>query len=1470
VAGRDDFKVPVKEALARRVAFRCSNPDCRRVTVGPQAVAAGDASIGVAAHITAAAPGGPRYDAEMTATQRAGSGNGIWLCQSCSRQIDVDPTGYTVEVLQRWKAQSEVMAFREFATGRLVIPRALLPMAEDEHGNPLFQLIVNGGPVDLRALMLRLGAAAQADLEGFKRAFTVPRNTVSLTLTFEGPGGNLALTAAEVARSSQLANGLCVVAAPGAGKTVMLLQIAESILTTGEDVALFVPMSEWAAANMGLLEAVSLRASFGGLDIAALRAAATAGRLVLILDAWNELDGAARTRAVHSLSRLRRELPLLRIVASTRRQALDVPGLDAIVSLQGLSSQQQQLLARELRGAAGERQLERARRTPGLRELMATPLYLRTLLAVPPEEAETTTKEAVLNRMVEHHERIAEHAQALHAELHGCHRNFLVELAGMANAAGRTALTEAEARAAINRVQQTLVAEGQLAVALSPAAVLDSLVAHHVLVRIGGPERVLAFHHQQLQEWFASFEVERIMLTAGSGAAGDRQHLCREILDRRPWEESVLFACERLVNRAEGRAAVACAVCEALVVDPMLAALIVSRVGDAVWDDIGEDFLNFGRRWHRPDEVDRAVRFMVISGRPEFAALIWPLVSDPDLQVHLSALRAAPRFSIRVLGVDAEQRLIALPDDVREHVLSEIASHSGLEGMELAARLAKADLNPRVQQSVVELLLFRGAERLALDVLEEAPDVLWQEMARRRARSFKDEDARARMARAEREVIAQEQDPTARLWRMLHAEYPLPEIAREIEAFFAGDEWPARGEHATRLVVECVSRAPDAVLAALQRQLVTYGNVPAGAGELLHRLPDIDDGPIAALAVDPDRDDRQALDAASIVGSRTVRALLRHQIDLRIARDGGPWDRQGGDRFLRLRSRVERSRRHAFVAAWLDEAHAQVEPRAIEVLAEALAQHGRPDREEEPFLVEEPLMARLVGSLREMGSRLLDSPTTTRGQMADVAAAMGRLAKPELLPYLLILLQEDLRRWRVGRAARARRDPGDHSDAAWDWTHYYARALTAIGGNEVVEALRPYLDDLEFGEAAAGVFCAIDARRRGVSKKASAFFTPKFVRVVENRAARQRGDLQDSPLGTIVFDAIERLLDGEPSTDVQRHALKLAAIAVEMPYRDRRGVIARLLAAPLPIRAKREFVVALVRAGETLDADFVLDGVRSYLETAGISPWMLQHGQTWELDEWLALLAFTDRPQSVLEGFDLLPAVHRSWRLRRGMLEALRYAPGPEVEQALADIARRTPELIAQEDWLRALLERHKPSAIQTLLDLVRDAPAIEGDRETDHWRVTQTLSNIVERNAELRRELLRRLDDPEHVRAHDLIERLLAAAPDRQALLAIVERYGQTGRAFDSTLGRAVEEMAHERRAEPEWSPGVYEIAAIPATELRRDLLRRVGEGGAAGIVAAGCLRYLDEWHDRHGTSQAEPRHPDLASGIRWPILPA
>src|ERR1035437_3415661 len=109
---RDDFPLQVKESLGKRVSFRCSNPACRKPTSGTQENPAKAINLGVAAHITAAAPDGPRHDPELTTDARTSGSNGIWLCQSCAKLIDNDKQRYTVIILNRWKTISEAAALR--------------------------------------------------------------------------------------------------------------------------------------------------------------------------------------------------------------------------------------------------------------------------------------------------------------------------------------------------------------------------------------------------------------------------------------------------------------------------------------------------------------------------------------------------------------------------------------------------------------------------------------------------------------------------------------------------------------------------------------------------------------------------------------------------------------------------------------------------------------------------------------------------------------------------------------------------------------------------------------------------------------------------------------------------------------------------------------------------------------------------------------------------------------------------------------------------------------------------------------------------------------------------------------------------------------------------------------------------------------------------------------------------------------
>ncbi|MDO8142925.1 MAG: hypothetical protein Q6358_15615 [Candidatus Brocadiales bacterium] len=121
---RDDFPVTIKDVLAKRVGFRCSNSDCRQPTSGPQTDPSKAVNVGVAAHITAASPQGPRYDPVLTPEERSSINNGIWLCQICAKLVDNDSSRYRAETLKAWKREAEEAAIKELESRQHRIPKS--------------------------------------------------------------------------------------------------------------------------------------------------------------------------------------------------------------------------------------------------------------------------------------------------------------------------------------------------------------------------------------------------------------------------------------------------------------------------------------------------------------------------------------------------------------------------------------------------------------------------------------------------------------------------------------------------------------------------------------------------------------------------------------------------------------------------------------------------------------------------------------------------------------------------------------------------------------------------------------------------------------------------------------------------------------------------------------------------------------------------------------------------------------------------------------------------------------------------------------------------------------------------------------------------------------------------------------------------------------------------------------------------
>lgn len=108
---RDEFTDATRQTLGERAAWRCGFPGCETPTVGPSdSDDKKSIRLGEAAHITAAASEGPRYDTRLGRDERRSVENGIYMCRHHARLIDADDASYSPQTLRLWKADIERLA----------------------------------------------------------------------------------------------------------------------------------------------------------------------------------------------------------------------------------------------------------------------------------------------------------------------------------------------------------------------------------------------------------------------------------------------------------------------------------------------------------------------------------------------------------------------------------------------------------------------------------------------------------------------------------------------------------------------------------------------------------------------------------------------------------------------------------------------------------------------------------------------------------------------------------------------------------------------------------------------------------------------------------------------------------------------------------------------------------------------------------------------------------------------------------------------------------------------------------------------------------------------------------------------------------------------------------------------------------------------------------------------------------------
>ncbi len=1464
---RDDFNRPTKDLLARQAGNRCAHPHCGKPTSGATESSTDAINIGVAAHITAASAGGPRYDPALTPEQRKDASNGIWLCQDHAHAIDADDRGFSAETLRTWKRQAEARSFHALMAGMSGGGPGSGFLLDPGDGIDIrlrFNLAVDE---DLVALKAGLLAAAREDAAAFRRTRYWTEHAIELKLRLKAEGETTPFAVHDLAVTTEAFNEIVILSSPGTGKTTTLLQLAEAIIDKRGAVASFISLDDWSAQPKSLLESILERHAFRPYGQEHLRLLAHTGELTLVLDGWNQLDGASRRRARNELEGLRRDYPKLGIVISSRNLSVAVPFATTVVAIEPLDHAQQRRVASAMRGADGESLLEEARAISGLRELVSVPLFLNAILRLSPGSRLPTTKEGVLSAFVEQHNQVANRNEALRNATLGHEKEILVDLAAEATRTANTSLPDNKARASVQATLGRLADEGQISAysAPQPMAVLDALIAEHLLVRSSGTPPGYTLQHQQFQEWYASFAVEHAMRGMADGDAAATDRLAIDFLDVRPWEESILFACERMAlgTRAD-MDAVTRTIIRCLSIDPMLAAEIIFRA-PPVWSKVDREVTDYLHRWHQPGKVDRAIGFIVNSGRPEFAEMLWPLLADSGQRNHLEVLRSGRRFPPSLLP-DIGSRLATLEESARAEILGEMADHGGMEGALTAASLAQADPSLHVKKEVVESLYFCGADQQAARILQSGPPELWQKLASENAMAgIHNSEVASRMALERRAAFEQLENPGHRLHFLLNDGVTGIDTEQEVFTLLADPSLDVRADVVDNTLHRAYEQYPSAVASALVRRIDQGLALPFRAHLLVQEQHIVtDEDPIRSMVNDATLDERVRSNAASIAGPVSVGQLIDAQLELdhRAASDSAARrDLPEQRRFLA--GLVLTSPYSSLVSAVLERADT-AEPRRIALFADLLASHREQDRAiRPPEILEDAQKAHLVAALSRWVPVVVDASDSTRVELAELARAIGSVGDAGLVEALDRLLSEELRRCGIARAAFAASGYRDQtSDARHSWSNWYQRAFIAIGTEQAESLLVRRLPHPDFGAEAASALMQLWEQRHPATTPSS--FPRTFLREMTVRRGRRPREQPSAPAALAILDAVRSLLECGTESE-QLHAIRLATAAFRMPCGDISALVRRLIELPAPLHLQQDLYIALALSGERLTADAIQSCIRTLLAESAAKPWVLGNHHS-AFFRWVELLAFSERPAAMLEEVAALepPHLKQPYQLR-GLLAALGASAEPEVEEVLLQFAALIPGLAQQYEWLSALRTRGTESSGRELLRLLQDG-SFDGRGHVDTEALGAYLAQLGKTHSDLRTEMLGLLDRLDEGPATSVIERALLMLSDTESILSLVHHYARTGGSADA-IYMSIRNTLVDEQPSAKFS-GALVLFPVPADDLRKRLfslaLTQTSEAG----VARQCLALIDGIRDDYGYPETETRHPDIQSGQPWPML--
>lgn len=497
-----------------------------------------------------------------------------------------------------------------------------------------------------------------------------------------------------------------ITGAPGAGKTFSLITIASDLSEPNSLIPIPVSLRDLSQRRRELVEWIASRPSFQEQKIteAELANAASGGKLLILLNGWNEIARDAWMPTTETIMSFVREMPAAAVlVASRQPPEREFPARE--FRLKPISGE-------DIRKAIGQSGLQDPERhadfilaSSPLSKIATVPLFLQAIV----EEVKAGNdvplgKQAMLRRIVER--AVKEHRSALeHGEVRENALRYLRDLAWNMTCLGSTTLPDKEARLVISKTVGELKKEALLGEAPAPPDILEQLRAGHLLV--GGFNDEVAFTHQLIQEHFAATAITSAIVECASNRDSV---FSRETLAAYQWEQPLFLALEDLA--VENRHTEVRVLLEWFrLVDFEGACRMAGTVSDS-WPRLRDLFVPVIRHLASVENVNArwlAARCAAAIGQPEFEDLVWAALDGHPKGSSDCFEGISSTFFLRALGGGFVQKLLQIADEeLRFRALALAGRSPSAESLALAESLVIQDRAPGIRRVCFGQLFISG------------------------------------------------------------------------------------------------------------------------------------------------------------------------------------------------------------------------------------------------------------------------------------------------------------------------------------------------------------------------------------------------------------------------------------------------------------------------------------------------------------------------------------------------------------------------------------------------------------------------------------------------------------------------------------------------------------------------------------------------------------------------------------------